>query len=191
MLTKTQRKILNEHTDYVKKRIFQFRFSPPLDAEDCTSYVLEKLVYKMAEYNKKIDKIIPFLNSVTTNLVYDYYRSSNKQPPKPKKSRCSAIWTKPLEYREDEFIYEVENIEQEYWISNRDIAIAFCINDLSKKDRNIILLYYYDNLTETEIARILGVSQQDISYRLHRALDSLKSKITKRLKELEEVRSEL
>jgi len=147
---------------------------PPLDIEDCTSLVLAKVCYKIVKFDKTRGNIKPFLNCIIKNLVFNYYKKAQHDP---------------ITINENGH-YE-NTLENDYWQDRRDYEIAHCINSLPCDLLNIILLYYYDNLKEHEIADLIGVSQQTVSYRLNKALGILKPKIAKRLKELEDVRSEL
>ena len=48
------------------------------------------------------------------------------------------------------------------------------IMDLPRKLREVIILYYYQNLNVTEIADMLGIAQASVSGRLKRARDRLR-----------------
>lgn len=55
-----------------------------------------------------------------------------------------------------------------------EIALSTAIHSLPDKSREVILLYYYQNFTVTEIAHILGIRQPSVSERLRRARAQLK-----------------
>ena len=59
------------------------------------------------------------------------------------------------------------------------IIIWECLNQLDKQDQQIILLYYWWGYRDTEIGKILGLSQQVINYRRNRALKQIKQYIFK------------
>ena len=46
-------------------------------------------------------------------------------------------------------------------------------HDLTEKQRRVVQLYYFDNLTVTAIAKKLSVNKSTVSRTLHRALDKL------------------
>ncbi len=48
------------------------------------------------------------------------------------------------------------------------------IDKLSSKYKDVIILFYYDNLSIKEIAKILGVSESAVKVRLNRARESLR-----------------
>lgn len=56
-----------------------------------------------------------------------------------------------------------------------DGELLVSIAKLPHKLKEVILLYYYQDLNGSEIAEILGVSQQAVSARLHRAQKKLKT----------------
>ncbi len=57
------------------------------------------------------------------------------------------------------------------------IAIRELINELPIKDKQIILLRYYKEKTQTEVAKILGISQVQVSRTERKILDKMKLKL--------------
>ena len=55
---------------------------------------------------------------------------------------------------------------------DRDLLID--ITRLPEKYKSVLLLYYYQDMTQQEIADILGISRSLVDYRLHKALNKLK-----------------
>ena len=58
-------------------------------------------------------------------------------------------------------------------------VMAKAIDNLSEKDKLILSLYYYENMTLKEIGLILGVSESRVSQLNTRALSNLKSEMKK------------
>ena len=54
------------------------------------------------------------------------------------------------------------NKDEASLITNR-IAIGKMINDLMPRDKQVILLRYYKDKTQTDVAKILGISQVQVS----------------------------
>lgn len=69
------------------------------------------------------------------------------------------------------------NMDEQNLITNK-IAISQLINDLGEKEKQVILLRYYRGRTQTEVAKIIGVTQVQISRIEKRVLDSMKKKLT-------------
>lgn len=59
-------------------------------------------------------------------------------------------------------------------VSEEAIALSMAVHALPLRLREVVLLYYYQNFTATEIAEILGISQQAVSDRLKRARSRLR-----------------
>ncbi|MEN8189406.1 MAG: FliA/WhiG family RNA polymerase sigma factor [Thermodesulfobacteriota bacterium] len=68
-------------------------------------------------------------------------------------------------------------------LENHELAgvIASILEELSEKERVVISLYYYEELTQKEIAQVLEVSEGRISQLHSQALIKLKTKTQKRL----------
>lgn len=67
-------------------------------------------------------------------------------------------------------IDEAENITNK-------LALKKLIENLSERDKQIILLRYYKNKTQTQVAKILGISQVQVSRIEKKILDSMKLKL--------------
>jgi len=69
-------------------------------------------------------------------------------------------------------------IEKQYEKKELLEMIPTLLEELSDTEKEIITLYFYQQLSQTEIAKRLGVSQRTISLRLRGILISLKTKLT-------------
>ena len=56
-------------------------------------------------------------------------------------------------------------------------ALTLAVMNLPKKEREVILLYYYQDMNMNEIADTLGVTQPTVSYRLRRARERLRGEL--------------
>ena len=54
-------------------------------------------------------------------------------------------------------------------------ALTLAVMNLPKKEREVILLYYYQDMNMKDIAETLGVTQPTVSYRLRRAKEMLRT----------------
>ena len=173
-LTKRQRELLDEHTDYIIKKVRKFHFIPPLHYQECTGYVFEKLCSQIQHYNAN-KRFMPFLNRLIRNDVFDYYR----------KKQIDSV-----EILENA-VCDDTTPETEYWKERENEIIKEEIDKLEDSLSCVIDMYYYSDLNENEIARKIGISQSAVSQRIARAKKLLKPKIAERLAELERVREEL
>lgn len=60
-----------------------------------------------------------------------------------------------------------------------DEELTLAVMNLPKKWREVILLYYYQRMTVTEIAKALGIAQSSVSERLKKARERLREALTK------------
>lgn len=75
------------------------------------------------------------------------------------------------------YIDKISNgIDESEQITNR-ISIKNIIDNLEERERKIILLRYYKNKTQMEVAKILGISQVQVSRIEKRVLSSMKVKL--------------
>ena len=99
-------------------------------------------------------------------------------------SICLNLWRKELERKsrlsnEEKDDVEFQDIESE----ERDRIIRDCINELGDTCRRILMYYYFDGLSMSEIAEKLGYANTDTAktkkYKCKKRLDELvKSKYT-------------
>ncbi len=69
------------------------------------------------------------------------------------------------------------DIDEQSLITNK-IAVTQLINNLEEREKQVILLRYYRGKTQTEISKIMGTSQVQISRIEKKALDIMKRKLT-------------
>lgn len=67
------------------------------------------------------------------------------------------------------------NVDEAEQIANK-ISIKEMIENLEERDKEIILLRYYKNKTQSEVAKILGISQVQVSRIEKKILNSMKLK---------------
>lgn len=53
-------------------------------------------------------------------------------------------------------------------------ALWTCVNQLPEKYREVVVLYYARSLSGSEVAEVLGISEQAVRTRLHRGRQLLK-----------------
>ena len=68
------------------------------------------------------------------------------------------------------------NKKEEESITNR-LAINQLIDGLEKRDKEVILLRFYKEKTQAQIAKILGITQVQVSRIEKRILESMKKKL--------------
>jgi RNA polymerase sigma-B factor len=70
--------------------------------------------------------------------------------------------------------------ESGYEAVDQQVTVDYLLSTLSERDRTIVTLRFFENLTQSEIAARVGISQMHVSRLLARALDALHGVITER-----------
>ena len=61
-----------------------------------------------------------------------------------------------------------------------ETALTLAVMNLPRREREVILLYYYQDMNMTDIAAALGLTQPTVSYRLRRARERLRQELERR-----------
>jgi RNA polymerase sigma factor (sigma-70 family) len=133
----------------------------------------------MDEYTKALDVIISkvffsYMKRVMLRTASNYIRGANSHEaraillediPKQELERC--LMTLPCE--------TVQEAKQRnnYHIHLQNRFLADVIPELDDRDRDIIFLLYYEEMTMDKAAEVLGVSQQAVSKRAKKLLGRL------------------
>lgn len=139
--------VVEKYSDMVVRIAYQ-NLKNQADDEDVTQEVFIKLL-KQPDFNDE-EHLKAWLIRVTINQCKDLRKFAWFRKRQPLDEQWKPRGEKQL------------GILDEIW-------------KLPKDDRNVIYLYYYENYTVPEIARILGKNENTISSRLTRALKKLKT----------------
>jgi|SRR3989344_1448067 len=154
--------------DDLAPKIFKFcyfRVSSKEEAEDIASHVFLRAWDHVAG-GKEVANIQGFLYRIANNLVIDYYRKN-----KDKRELSLNDPKNPIDVPDKaEF---VERIDQQMLVNQ----VQDVLRDLQDNYKEIVVMRFVNDLSIKEISYILGTSENNISVRLHRALDKLKSLI--------------
>lgn len=127
----------------------------------------------MREFKSHIDveRIFDaYCKKVLKNKLIDYKRSENYR--RDNEVSLFYLSAKDSIATEDEyFVHIIKVDDEEYLIKNEDLHIA--LNNLTEDKCKIILLYYYDRMTDGEIAKFLDLPRTTVRYKRHVALDTL------------------
>lgn len=128
------------------------------DSEDIIQQVFMKFLNNKKTFDSLTD-IKYWLIRVTINQSIDYIKTYYKK---------NIVLS-------DEVIYSYINNDNRN--DTKYINYLKYINLLPEKDKKIIILYYYDDLSVLEISNILRLSETSVSKRLQRARTKLKKLI--------------
>ena len=130
-------------------------------AEEVVQDVFIKL-YETNQFEGKSSEKT-YLTKMTINRCYDYLRKW-----KVKKAQLFEYFTKSVASSEQVVIEQQERDE-----------IVEAILTLPLKYREVLLLYYYDDLSVAEIASCIHIPQSTVATRLQRARTKLKEQLPK------------
>ena len=133
-----------------------YRCPDPAYAEDLTQEAFLRFFEKLSDY-RYIGKTRNYLYTIAGNLCKDYY----------KKIKESFLEELPAEVQISSQASEAEDILNK-------ITIQAALNGLPEELREIIILYYFQELRLTEISDILGISLPLVKYRMKQARMQLK-----------------
>ncbi|MBQ8575632.1 MAG: sigma-70 family RNA polymerase sigma factor [Clostridia bacterium] len=136
------------------QRIYLIAFSftkSKTDAEDILQNVFLKLWKFPNEFENEIH-LDKWLTAVCVNESKNYLKSP---------------------FRKKSMVYFEENVQSELE-STKNLDLFNAVMSLPKKERAVIHLFYYEDMTVKEIAEVLKIKESAVKTRLHRARKSLK-----------------
>jgi len=166
------RKIFSKIYDQYIDKIYRFIFlkvNSQEVAQDLTSETFlrgwkafEKSQNPMAN-NQKIENIQAFLYKIARNLVTDHYREKGKT------QIVSAEYASIIDPR--------QNLEEKVMAGSDLETIRLALTNLKEDYQNVIIWRYLDDLSISEIAKIMDKSKEATRVQLHRALKSLRNEL--------------
>ncbi len=152
--------------DQFAPKIFKycyFRVSSREEAEDIASQVFIRAWDHIAE-GKKVTNVQGFLYRIASNLIIDFYRKN--------KDKREISLDDPWNLVEIPDISNIpEHLNQEMQLEE----IRQKLDLLPEHYREVIILKYTNDLSIQEIAVVLQTSENNVSVRLHRAVEKLKT----------------
>lgn len=152
---------------YYKPKIYSYILNKVnLDkntAEDLTSITFEKALKGLDTYVWQGLSFSAWLYRIAGNTVIDHYRTTNN---------------KPLQVNTDNLLQSNENIELDVIEFDFEQRIKTLISKLPKRERQVIILKFYEGLTNQEIANKLNISETNTSTILYRIMKKLRIMIT-------------
>ena len=142
-------------------RFIYFKVSGVQEAEDLTSEVFLR-VWQYIRDEIEIENIKAFLYRVSRNAVIDFYRKN---------------YGKETVSLEDHVI--IDNLRADNLIERIDMnaqikGIMGKLDTLKEEYREVIILKYVEEFSNTEIAEIMGRSKGSVRVLSHRAIEALK-----------------
>ncbi|MBR3589357.1 MAG: sigma-70 family RNA polymerase sigma factor [Clostridia bacterium] len=149
-------KLIKENLSAVE-RFVKFKISNVADAEDVLQEVLLS-AFKNFEQLKNKESFRPWIIGIARNKCNGYYREKSKS----------------IEITVDEF---TENLFSHTQFGIDEFSLTKEIFDLlSNKDKEILRLTFFENLSQSEISEKLGIPVGTVKSRLHAAKQNFKEK---------------
>lgn len=141
-------RIVEEYSDIIL-RLAMHHVKNRSEAEDITQKVFLKVLKLRPDFQSPEHEKAWILR-VTINLCKDYLKSS---------------WFRKITYMEENYSTGFKEYRGE---------LLSVVQRLPQKYRNVVYLYYYEEMSITEVSGILGVKEGTIMSLLHRARAKLK-----------------
>ena len=160
-LRKTFSKIYDRYIDKIYRFIF-LKVSSQEIAQDLTSETFLK-GWESFKNGTKIENPQAYLYKTARNLVIDFYREKGKVQIV---SADNPLIPDPA-----------PNLEEKAMLSSDLDQIRQALTELNDDYQNVIIWYYLDDLSISEISQMLGRTDDATRVLLHRALKTLKEKL--------------
>lgn len=156
-------RLMNQYGDMVMRIAFTYVKEKPL-AEDITQEVFMRCFQSLHTFEKR-SSYRTWLYRITVNHCKDHVKSwsfKNLIPSEPMKiekgMKEDIVSTQVLREEENEYLFQR-------------------VLELPVKLREVIIFYYYEELSLGEIAELLNVKENTVKTRLHRGRNKLKKTV--------------
>jgi len=183
MSNNKKRKIFSKIYDKYVERIYRFVFLKVSSREVAEDLTAETFLKAWEAYNKpynlniknsnpkskiqnpksNIENPQAFLYKIAKNLIIDHYRQ---------KSRFKIISTEHAE-----FIPASENLEQKMDLDLNMLRVRTALSQLKDDYQEVVIWHYLNELSISEIAKILEKSENAVRVTLSRALEKLRGEL--------------
>ena len=135
----------------------------PAEADDLTQEVFMQ-VHRKLDSLRDQDALVSWLYRIATHVCYDRFRKSSRQP----RSEPLDVGDDGSTRRESD---DTDVVRLDRVIERKEMSacVRKYIEELRPEYRQVIVLHDLEELTNPEIAEMLGVSVDTVKIRLHRA----------------------
>jgi len=141
-------------------------------AEDLTAEVFEKVFKTIDDYQWQGISVSAWIYRIARNHLIDYYRKQNK-------------------FKDDKSFDDVVNIvesnlptaETEIVRDEEDIILYRAIRELGEADQYLIYYKFFEDMSNSQIAQIVGQTETNVGTRLHRIRKKMEKLIGKQSNE--------
>ncbi len=172
--------IINQYQNDIYRFCF-YRVTSKMDAEDLTQDIFIK-AFRLLGSLKDPEKFRPWLYRIALNTIRDFYRKkklilfADYFTNKFRRDDGSEEDTGEVEIRDQETT-SGDMDKRDFWNHISDFTSC-----LSKKEKDVFIFRYYDDMTLKETAHILDKSESTVKTHLYRAIAKFRK--NKRLRNL-------
>ena len=142
---------------------FRYRVGDGPVAEDLTSVTFEKAWRGRNRYRSDLGRFGTWVMAIARNVAVDHYRRRRPEAPLDEAQAIAAAGPSPEEQAER--ASDLERLNE-------------MLVKLPERERELIALKYGADMNNREIARLTGLSESNVGTRLHRAVQTLRTRWT-------------
>ncbi len=154
----------SELYDYFFPRVYNFIFSRVKNvdrADDVISITFEKVFLHLAEFDKQKGSFSTWLFQIAIHEMNNLYRKDQRLK--------ETTWEEYFDPADDK-----PNPEEQLITNERDKQLLLAMEQLATRERCIVTLKYFTQVSNKEIAELKGLTPSNVGVILYRALDKLK-----------------
>ena len=161
---KTQEDTINRLINIYGDTIFRVCYLYVKDyqiAEDIVQEVFVKVYRNYNKFKHNADEKT-WITKIAINTCKTYLKSS---------------WVKRVILKEETESTFIEDVEKRFIYQDEKAQLLLAVLEMGSKYKDIIILYYYNGLTISEISKILGISENTVKTRMVRGRKKLEIKL--------------
>lgn len=135
-------------------------YSPAIDKdllEDIVQDSIERALMKLTQFDKSKGTFNAWVSRLAKNVFIDYTRKNGKYV-----------------FINHEFAHIIEDENDYFEIEEREVAVLFALEKLKERDKNLIKMRHFDNLSFEEIENLTGIPEKSVPVYIMRARKELK-----------------
>ncbi|MEM7118081.1 MAG: sigma-70 family RNA polymerase sigma factor [Chloroflexota bacterium] len=165
---KTDRRAFGQLYDRYVERIYAYAYRQTQDvaaAQDITAVTFEKALNHLDQFNWQGKSFCAWLYRIAYNEAMQHHRRQR--------------WLAPLKFFQPRPNTQKRQPETAVQQQEHRAILHQALDKLAKRDKDIIVLRFFEELATDDIAVILNCSSANVYVRLHRALKRLRHQIEK------------
>ncbi|MEL7647834.1 MAG: sigma-70 family RNA polymerase sigma factor [Sedimentibacter sp.] len=173
---KSQEILLERLRPLIYKNIYRY-FKPwDISAEDMVQEGYAEILQSLKSFDS--GRNVHFLHYVKTRLTYLYRNQYRKARRLKRETSLSSLIGDSLQL--EHVLGSCTCVVEEYILKEEKAELSRCLRQLSKKEQEIVSMYYCTGLSMVAISSRLGIKYSTVSAIKSRALRKLRAKLHRR-----------